>query len=608
MQRRGLVILVVVIAALLAWVLWPARPEPVTAKPPVGEVSPPQVVARMSTARGAPLISARLTPSQTTRPCLGGKVVDSATGAGVPRAQVTLATERGAIQGSADSAGLFEFTLESGPVALAEVSAEGYFPFLPEWGHFPIELRLEEGQCVSGLVLSLTPRVSYRGIVLSPEGEPVAGASITIATDDEPPGAPLVSDAEGAFGFSAADGAMLVARHPKFAPGAAVVDFRAGVSRELVIKLGKLTPDGGVERATLTGVVVDVRDAGLPGVQVRALQQVTEEGDERVEGTTSSDAEGRFRLDVEGPGPWKLFAQVPGLLSAPVTTHGEPVVLRLLEGTELVGAVRDGAGRPVQSFTVLISHRVGPLRLEGEDARNVVDAEGKFSIKGLAPGPARVVVVALGYAPSAPVDLELSTGRVAAADFRLSEGAKVAGQVIDRKSKAPLEGARVSLEGRVDSTLTAMPSALTDADGGFVLSGVSPGRRSIFFAAARHHARLVSVEAREGETTGPLLIDLGPIEQGEDPRLELVGIGAVLEAKGDALVLKQVMPGGGAAEAGLVAGDGILSIEGQSAATLGFVGGVELIRGPEGTYVKVEVRRVDGTTATMVVPRRRIER
>jgi C-terminal processing protease CtpA/Prc len=119
---------------------------------------------------------------------------------------------------------------------------------------------------------------------------------------------------------------------------------------------------------------------------------------------------------------------------------------------------------------------------------------------------------------------------------------------------------------------------------------------------------LVSVETREGETTGPLVIDLGAIEKGEDPRLELVGIGAVLEAKGDALMIKQAMPGGGAAEAGLGAGDGILFIEGQSVVKLGFSGSVELIRGAEGTYVKLEVRRVDGSTASVIVPRRRLER
>jgi C-terminal processing protease CtpA/Prc len=51
-----------------------------------------------------------------------------------------------------------------------------------------------------------------------------------------------------------------------------------------------------------------------------------------------------------------------------------------------------------------------------------------------------------------------------------------------------------------------------------------------------------------------------------------------------------------------------LFIEGESVVKLGFSGGIELIRGPEGTYVKLEVRRADGTVASVVVPRRRLER
>jgi hypothetical protein len=610
MKRHHGVSAAVVVLLALGWALWPVEKAPVSASPEPPKVAVAEVPkgAAMRSARGDSFPSAVITPKKEV-PCVQGRVVDAVTGAGVPGALVVLATSRGALQTQSGSDGAFNFTVaEEGNVAIAEVSAPDYFPFLPRWGHSAIELTLRAGMCVTELVLTLTPHAQYRGVVLGPDGEPVGGASVTLATEDEPPGAPMISAADGTFSFAAQEGAVLVARHPKFSPGAATVDYRVGVTRELVIKLGALGADAGVLRATLKGVVIDARDAGMPGAQVRAFQRVSEEADGRLEAEAETDGQGEFTFDVDGPGPWSVFAVVPGVLSPSVTTAGEPVVLRVLAGTELRGRVSDSSGRAVQSFSVMIGHRDGPLRLESEDVRHVVDPEGKFSIKGLAPGTAEVVVAALGFAPSDPVEVELQLTVPASVDVKLRGGAKVVGQVIDRTTKAPIVGARVSLESQSDSTLNAMPSARSDADGGFVLGSVRPGRRSIFFTAEQHHARLVSVETREGETAGPLIIDLGAIAKGEDPRLELVGIGAVLEAKGDALMIKQALPGGGAAEAGLIAGDGILFIEGESVLKLGFSGGIESIRGPEGTDVKLEIRRADGTVSSVVVPRRRLER
>jgi C-terminal processing protease CtpA/Prc len=90
---------------------------------------------------------------------------------------------------------------------------------------------------------------------------------------------------------------------------------------------------------------------------------------------------------------------------------------------------------------------------------------------------------------------------------------------------------------------------------------------------------------------GPLTIDLAEVARGEQPTMEYVGIGAVLRASGDAMVIEEVVPGGGAAEVGLLPGDGIVSIKNVPAVTLGFAGSVQLIRGPEGTFVHLTVRR-----------------
>jgi C-terminal processing protease CtpA/Prc len=93
--------------------------------------------------------------------------------------------------------------------------------------------------------------------------------------------------------------------------------------------------------------------------------------------------------------------------------------------------------------------------------------------------------------------------------------------------------------------------------------------------------------------------------------VELAGIGAVLDAREEGLRVRQVVPGGGAAEAGLAPGDEILRIDGRPVTELGFAAAIQAIRGPEGTQVLLFVRRRAGqqdqaSEVSVTVPRRLI--
>jgi hypothetical protein len=68
----------------------------------------------------------------------------------------------------------------------------------------------------------------------------------------------------------------------------------------------------------------------------------------------------------------------------------------------------------------------------------------------------------------------------------------------------------------------------------------------------------------------------------------------VLTAREDALVLGQIIEGGGAAEAGLAVGDGILRIDGVPVVEMGFPGAINRIRGPENSRVVLSIRRGTG--------------
>jgi hypothetical protein len=556
---------------------------------------------------GAPFPSATLTPT-IDRACLTGKVVDARSGVGVAGARVTVSTFAGAVTLTSDGAGQFEQRgLAEGIVSIVAVTAEGYFPQGPG---ARLELRLVQGLCVADLSLSLVPRVAYVGEVVGPSGEAVAGARVTIGTKHDAPEAPVVSDGQGRFRFHAADGALVVATHPDFSPGVAVVDFRVTTTRLLTVTLGPSAVDAGSALVAVRGVVVDERDAGIGEVTVRITRVVStnEARWERLEASATTTADGTFSVDVEPPGPWSVAAFASSRVSTVQETSGDPVVLHVARGATLTGTVSDGEGLIVTTFSVLVSRRVGTLEREPLDPHHVVDPEGHFVLAGLAPGSVEVVVVAPGAAPSAPSNVELEAGGAKHVDVRLGRGAQLSGAVVDRMSQRPLEGARLSLEQRSDESMMAQALARTDDHGRFTLQGLPSGRHSLFIVAAEHDARLLSVDLNANVAAGPLLIDLAPIADGGTPQLELVGIGVVLKTAGDALIIERVMPGGGAAEVGLVAGDLVLRIDGTPTSTLGFGGAIERIRGSQDTTVSLEVKRASGVVELVTTPRRRVAR
>jgi S1-C subfamily serine protease len=171
----------------------------------------------------------------------------------------------------------------------------------------------------------------------------------------------------------------------------------------------------------------------------------------------------------------------------------------------------------------------------------------------------------------------------------------------------------VSLEGRSNPGGGGAPllvSTTTGADGRFELSGLGAGLRSITVVAEGHHGRIVSgLAVAEGGDVGPITVELAKTEEGEEPRIELTGIGAVLSAKDDGLIVGQVLPGGGAAEAGLQPGDVLIGVDGFVVTEIGFEQAIQRIRGPEGSTVALVVRRAaGGEPVEVVVTRRRIQR
>lgn len=95
---------------------------------------------------------------------------------------------------------------------------------------------------------------------------------------------------------------------------------------------------------------------------------------------------------------------------------------------------------------------------------------------------------------------------------------------------------------------------------------------------------------------------------------EVSGIGAQVEYVNEILTILSPLPGSPAAAAGLKPGDQIILVDGETVIGIGFLEGVEKVRGPKGSSVKLRIRRngfdfdVTVTRDTVKVPEIKISR
>lgn len=617
MPRRLVAALVALLVALLLVVAW-LRAGPATAPPPGPAPAGP---ATLGTATASPrplrqrawvqLLPAapEAHPAPSPAGAFEGRVRSALDGRGLAEAQLTFSSGQGAATASAGPGGLFRFEPpRAGRWWLAAVTAPGHRPFAPEWGQSPVQLEARAGETVRGLMVTLQPLEPIAGRVVGPAGEPVEGALVTVlggglgASPLVPLPDPQRTGPDGAFLLDAPEEAVLEARREGFATGRARVDYAVRVSRKVVIRLSPLAGDAA--SLAISGVVEDA--AGLPAEG--ALVSAWPASDPAAPPALAhADAQGAFRLAGLSAGAFALTASRADLAPAraEVEAGAAGVRLRLTPGGRLEGRVRDRAsGAAVVLFTVVVEGAAPRLA-------SVVDGEGRFELGGLLPGEARVRVLAPGYAhsPEARLTVPEAGGGPARLEVALGRGGRITGRVVERGGGAPIAGARIEVEGSPSSGgVPVRNETASDDDGRFTLDAVADGAIGLFVSAAGHHARVLSAPpVRDGETVGPLTVELGAVAPGEDPRVELTGIGAGLEKRGEVLRVTMVAPGGGAAEAGLAPGDEVLAIDGASVRGWSLGDAIPRIRGPEGSWVTLLVVKAGDPGRTPVllrVPRR----
>jgi len=607
LRRAGVAAIVVAAIAGLLWALRQGPPAP-PPSPLDPTVAPRETAHGPGALPGAPPSSLpiRVTvpapPTDDEPATFEGRVISTEGGAPVSGAELTFSRAGAASSTRAASDGAFTFQPPSaGRWLLQAVVAQGYLPFAPEWGHSPVELLARTGLHVRGIEVHLAPALELTGRVVDEDGTPVAGASVRVLGPlAEAALVPVldrfVSDVRGEFRFSGPEGALLEARKEGYRPGRAELDWNASVNRRVTIELSVARRDQG-QGGTVAGRVVQRGGDPVPGALVSA-GRMRWSGEGPPVAQALSDADGSFTLLALDPGRYRVTARAEGHAPASlarVDPGARDLLLELGPGGRLRGCVRDGAsGAPLAPFTVMVFDRRGPLEREIERSLSVIDPSGCYVLDDLGPGPAAVVVAAPGYGASRELSVDVPASGEAVADAFLTRGGRVIGRVVEDGDATPIAGARIRVEGALEgaaSTFPVLSEGTSAADGRFEVVGL-PSRASLFVAAAGHHARILGgLDVPPGGAVGPVEVRLRRTAPGEEPRVDLAGIGVVLSARGDGLWVAGLAPGGSAAEAGLRRGDVVISVDGRSVVDLGFADAINAIRGPEGTAVVLGVRR-----------------
>ena len=344
--------------------------------------------------------------------------------------------------------------------------------------------------------LKLAKGSTVKGRVTTPDGEPVAGAEVSL--ERESAGGmfgglaallggtePRLTGTDGTFempGPAPGTKATIVARSQGWLEGRS--DEIAAAPGEVLEGLEVALRQG----ASIEGVIRDARGQAVSGALVKWAPN--EDGNNewqtswtlrRADAVSSAD-DGRFRIAGVEPGP--IIVQVthpdyPSVSKSGLEAEdGKAVTLDmdLPAGGTIAGAVKRPNGQPAVGARINLG-REGGWKTDsdayGRDPGDViVDSAGKFEVKGLPSGNYSLVATAEGFAASPSVSaqggdmtvaLQLAPAFVISGTVRFNDGTPAASVRVAAQQK------------KEDGSTTDVESTDTNAAGDFVLRDVPAG-------------------------------------------------------------------------------------------------------------------------------------
>lgn len=349
------------------------------------------------------------------------------------------------------------------------------------------------GQAPRPRAASLQWTGTIAGRVLLEDGLPAAGARVFL---EGPSAQEVQSDELGGFFFGQlrpGDYQLFASHEPLASERLGPLPLGAGEEvRDLALELR----DGFV----LEGVVLGLPDRQpISGAALKAAGQ-----------QTNSDDTGHFSLVGLPQGRLSALVEAEGYLARRVelTPPAQHLSIALERGAKVFGGVRS-QGLPAPGVEIAARRYDPGMREEALLPVARTDAQGRF--EGFAPlGPVELIAGGGGWAEARSGMLDLKPGEAREVDFRLDQGAAIAGHV-QSADQSPLAGCRIEARDAAQDRSVAL--ATSGKHGEFWLTALPTATYAILAQCPTGRADLTGVQV-EGDGEVQIELVLGTARLG----------------------------------------------------------------------------------------------